>query len=339
MADHFAILPNNCIVNAHGCIIRFTITDRFYLEQTRTSCTIYTYTINCVVAGNVDLIDVIGIFNIKNRFAKPPAAPITACRINDAIFEIKNQRVFLRAVTAFAVNIDYLAAANIKGAAVKRHERGTVIPHDIIVGIRKNGVDEFCALITPIGSSAVDVTILHHSVVGTDEAQILNVGSTRAESHIFKSNGASTIKTIVTVILSAIISRVGNLGTDVPRGGVHTSTHKGQVFALCVSLTGIFIKGIVTFAQIKRVTALGFFDGQFEIFVMSATAAVPNLAFAQNRGRGDSIRCSYFFFAFRRIRFAATIRVAVARPLGGLIRFARPLGGLIRFARPLGGLI
>ena len=79
---------------------------------------------------------------------------------------------------------------------------------------------------------------------------------------------------------------------------------------------------------------MGIFGGFFKSFGNTIISAVPNLAAEQlSRGRGDSIRCSHFFFAFQRIRFAAIIRVAVVLPLGVLIRVAVVLllGVLVRF--------
>lgn len=159
----------------------------------------------------------------------------------------------MRPGTIVGVYIDNLTTC-IESAVIKCHYRGTVCPNGIIErGRIKGGICERGVLIAPVEGFTVDCAVVDNGLVCTDKAQIIS--RTRTERHIFKSNCASTIKTIVTVILSAKIGRVGNLGTDVPRGDIHTRTHKGQVLALCGSITGNAIKGIVTFAQVKRVTA------------------------------------------------------------------------------------
>ena len=307
----------------------------------------------------------VGIVDVQSGFVKRSSGGKIS--IYRAVVEIDGYIIFPG--TKVGIYIDDFTFS-IKSAAIKCHNRRAVCPKGIVAcptsGRRiKGGIFERGTRIAPVEGFTVDCAVVDNGIVCTDKAQIVN--RTRAESHIFKSNGASTIKTIVTVILSAIISRVRNWGTDVPRGDIHTRTHKSQVFALCGFLTVNAIKGIVAFAQIKRVTALGFFGGRFEIFVKRATSAVPNPAYAQSisRGRGDSIRCSYFFFAFRRIRFAAIIRAAVVLPRGVLVRFVfvlllgvlvrfvfvlllgvlvrfvfvLPLGALIRVVFPLGALI
>ena len=154
------------------------------------------------------------------------------------------------------VNIDYFSLITIciKGAVIKYHGRGAIRPERIIIFWSIEGrISEHCTGIAPIGCLAVDDAVIHHSLIRTDEAQIICI--TGAKRHIFEGDCSGTIKAVIAVILCAEIGRVRHQSTDIPGRFVRPLTHKGQVFSLGHTLAGDLVQCIIALAKDDGITA------------------------------------------------------------------------------------
>ena len=156
--------------------------------------------------------------------------------------------------TEIRVNIDYLSTC-IKGAGIKCHDRGAIRPNRIISTWSIEGrIDKLCTFITPVEGLAVDDAVIHHSIIRTDEAQIICI--TGAKRHIFEGDCSGTIKAVIAVILCAKKIRVRHLSTDIPGRSVRPLPHKGQVFSPGATNAGDTVQCIIALAKLDGITAL-----------------------------------------------------------------------------------
>ena len=167
---------------------------------------------------------------------------------------VKVNRNVLFSCTVIRVNIDHFSRC-IKGAGIKCHDRGAIRPNRIISTWSIEGrIDKLCTFITPVEGLAVDDAVIHHSIIRTDEAQIICI--TGAKRHIFEGDCSGTIKAVIAVILCAEIGRVRHLSTDIPGRFVRPLTHKGQVFSIGHTLAGDLVQCIIALAKGDGIIAL-----------------------------------------------------------------------------------
>ena len=159
--------------------------------------------------------------------------------------------------TVIRVNIDRFSRC-IKGAVIKYHGRGAIRPDRIIfIWSIKGRISEHCTGITPVEGLAVDFAVIHHSIIRTDEAQIICI--TGAKRHIFEGDCSGTIKAVIAVILCAEIGRVRHLSTDIPGRFVRPLPHKGQVFSPGRIVAFDTVQCIIALAKGDGITALCIF--------------------------------------------------------------------------------
>ena len=164
--------------------------------------------------------------------------------------------------TVIRVNIDHFSTC-IKGAVIKCHGRGAIRPDRIISTWSIEGrINELCTFITPVEGLAVDGAIIHHSMIRTDEAQIICV--TGAKRHILECDCSGIIKAVIAVILCAEIVRVRHLSTDIQGRFVRPLTHKGQVFSLGRIRAADTVQCIIALAKGDGITILCRFHSSFQ---------------------------------------------------------------------------
>ena len=155
--------------------------------------------------------------------------------------------------TVIRVNIDCFSRC-IKGAVIKYHGRGAIRPDRIIfIWSIEGRISEHCTGITPVEGLAVDDAIVHHSLIRTDEAQIICLAG--AKRHIFEGNCFGTIKAVITVIFCTIIFRVRHQSTDIPGRFVRPLPHKGQIFSLGRFGAVDLVQCIIALAKDDGITA------------------------------------------------------------------------------------
>ena len=166
---------------------------------------------------------------------------------------VKVNRNVLFSCTVIRVNIDHFSRC-IKGAGIKCHDRGAIRPNRIISTWSIEGrIDKLCTFITPVEGLAVDDAVIHHSIIRTDEAQIICI--TGAKRHIFEGDCSGTIKAVIAVILCAVLARVRHLITDIPGRFVRPLPHKGQVFSLGRIVAFDTVQCIIALAKDDGITA------------------------------------------------------------------------------------
>ena len=193
--------------------------------------------------------------------------------------------------TVIRVNIDRFSV-RIEGAVIKCHGRGAIRPDRIIFIWRIEGrISEHCTGITPVEGLAVDDAIVHHSLIRTDEAQIIYTAG--AKRHIFEGDCSGTIKAVITVILCAIMSRIWHLSTDIPGRFVRPLTHKGQVFSLGATNAGDTVQCIIALAKLDGITARCLFHSSYQRRIFLILSLVPYFCFVPYfSGAGCAIRKS-----------------------------------------------
>ena len=175
---------------------------------------------------------------------------------------VKVNRNVLFSCTVIRVNIDHFSRC-IKGAGIKCHDRGAIRPNRIISTWSIEGrIDKLCTFITPVEGLAVDDAVIHHSIIRTDEAQIIYLAG--AKRHIFEGNCFGTIKAVIAVILCAEIGRVRHQSTDIPGRFVRPLTHKGQVFSLGRIVAFDTVQCIIALAKDDGITARCIFHSSFQ---------------------------------------------------------------------------
>lgn len=156
--------------------------------------------------------------------------------------------------TIIGVDIDDFARG-IKRAVIESHHGRAVCPDGVIfIWAVKCGISEYCSLITPVESLAVDHAVFNNSIVGTDKAKVIcAICAARTERHISKCNCFCPVKTVIAVVLCTEISWIRNFCTDIPPCFISSLTYKCQVFSLGVSLAGNTVQCVVAFTQLDGI--------------------------------------------------------------------------------------
>ena len=190
----------------------------------------------------------VGVVDIQRLLIQAPVRR----RVELAVAHVDGD--VMLAGTGIGVDVDDLAAG-VEGAAVERHDGRAVRPEGVVAsrGIERR-VLEHCGLVAPVERLAVDDAAIEHGVVNANKAKIVSLGG--AHRHLLERNGTSAVKRIIAVVLGTVVIRVGNLGTNVPRGLVRAGTHKGEVLALGVTHGAHAVEGVVTLAELDGVAAL-----------------------------------------------------------------------------------
>ena len=221
--NHLAILPNGSVTevyNSVACIIAgFTA----IAKQTRAGYSICIYPVYNIVAGNIDeilIISHISVIDVQHWFQRQTG--IIDCTTVEIYCDV------ILSCTIIGVDIDDFARG-IKCAVIESHHGRAVCPDGVIsIWAVECGISEYCSLITPVESLAVDHAVFNNSVVGADKAKVICF--TRTERHISKCNCSCPVKTVIAVVLCTVISWIRNFCADIPACFIGSLTHKGQVF-------------------------------------------------------------------------------------------------------------
>ena len=244
--NHFATLPNGSVTevyNSSACIIAgFTA----IAKQTRAGYLICIYPVYSIAAGNIDdilIISHVTVVDVQHRLQR--LIGIIDCTTVEIYCDV------MLSCTIIGVDIDDFARG-IKRALIESHHGRTVCPDGVIfIWAVECGISEYCSLITPVESLAVDHAVFNNSIVGTDKAKVICF--TRTERHIFKCNRFCPVKTVIAVVLCTEISWIRNFCTDIPTCLIRSLTYKCQVFTLSVSLAGNTVQCVVAFTQLDGI--------------------------------------------------------------------------------------
>ena len=251
---HLAVCPDQIAAQIHVRIASVARKASFFVlfkaEQLRAG----RITQGCINGlGIVDMNDVligthVAVVDIQRLFIEDGGIHGAVVKVNPNV---------MASCLVIRVNIDRFSRC-IKGAVIKYHGRGAIRPDRIIEGWSIEGrISEHCTGITPVEGLAVDFAVIHHSLIRTDEAQIICI--TGAKRHIFEGDCFGTIKAVIAVILCAVLARVRHLSTDIPGRFVRPLPHKGQVFSLGRIVAFGTVQGIIALAKLDGITALCLF--------------------------------------------------------------------------------
>ena len=249
---HSALLPHTLTVYVHLCASAVAVLNKFIKltaksKQLRAGRSV-PFCCDMIVARDVKDVLIrshVAVVDVQRSLA--------AAGVHGAV--VKVNRNVLSSCTVIRVNIDHFSRC-IKGAGIKCHDRGAIRPNRIISTWSIEGrIDKLCTFITPVEGLAVDDAVIHHSIIRTDEAQIICI--TGAKRHIFEGDCFGTIKAVIAVILCAIILRVRHLSTDIPERFVSSLPHKGQVFSLGRINAADTVQCIIALAKDDGIIALG----------------------------------------------------------------------------------
>ena len=239
-----AVIPDQLIVPVHLCPTSIVVLFTAKAEHPRAGRFIQVCSSglgivdmdDVPIAGHVAVVDVQRLLSCKER----------GNRIHGAVVKVNLNIPF--SCTVIRVNIDHFSRC-IEGAVIKCHGRGAIRPERIISTWSIEGrIDKLCTLITPVEGLAVDDAIVHHSLIRTDEAQIICLAG--AKRHIFEGDCSGTIKAVIAVILCAEIGRVRHQSTDIPGRHIRPLPHKGQIFSLGATNAGDTVQCIIALAKL-----------------------------------------------------------------------------------------
>ena len=178
--------------------------------------------------------------------------------IHRAILEINS---YIRCAT-FVIDIDNLTG-RIKCASVEGHYGRTVRPDGIISARTvKRGILKLCGSIAPVEGLAIDYTILNNRFVRTSKAEIVRFAG--LQRHLLELDRSSAVKTVITVVFRAKISRIGHFCADIPTRFVGTLSNKGQVLALSRIRARNTIECVLCSGQHDGVAAFGCGNSRFQ---------------------------------------------------------------------------
>ena len=268
VAFHLAAGPHELVVNvdvgAAGVVTRLTTK----AKELRAGGVV-TLCLGRAVGDVEDVLVVphVVVVNVQRLLPEPARA-----RVERAVVHVHGNVVLASA--GIGVDVDNLAAG-VKGAVVERHDGRAVRPEGVVAarGVERR-VLEHCGLVAPVERLAVDDAAIEHGVVDANKAQIVSLCG--AHRHILERNGASAVERVIAVVLSAVVIRVGNLGTNVPRSLVRAGTHEGEVLAFGVTHGAHAVEGVVARAELDGVAALRLGGSGGKIIVVYTGAGIGN---------------------------------------------------------------